>query len=79
MFEVNEIIESLRQALPPVFSRKETEKALGGILKASTLANLDSQGKGPPRKYLSNTVVYERGSFLVWLADRLSDSPGRPL
>ena len=74
-----EIIESLRQVLPPVFSRQTVEKVLGGIISARTLANLDCKKKGPPRKYLSNTVVYEKNGFLIWLAARLSDYPGSPL
>ena len=76
---IYEIIDKLRKSLPPVFSRKVAEAKLGGIISRRTLANLDSKRKGPRRKYLSNTVVYDRESFLGWLADRLSDSPGRSL
>ena len=79
MVNTNKIVELLRESLPPVFSRKTAERTLGGIISARTLANLDSQKRGPARKYISNTVCYERETFLSWLADRLSDQPGRPL
>lgn len=75
----NLIIESLRSNLPVVFSRKTVQESLGQIINARTLANLDCQKKGPPRKYLSKTVVYERESFLAWLEDKLSDEEGNAL
>jgi hypothetical protein len=67
------IIESLRQNLPPVFNRRTAQTALGDIINARTLANLDYLKQGPPKKYLGKTVVYERDSFLIWLSPRLSD------
>jgi hypothetical protein len=73
------IIESLRQNLPPVFNRRTVQVALGHIINARTLANLDYKKKGPPKKYLSKTVVYERDSFLTWLSSRLSDTEGKAL
>jgi len=73
------IIESLRQNLPPVFNRRTVQIALGQIISARTLANLDYQKKGPSKKYLGKTVVYERDSFLTWLSSRLSDAERRPL
>ena len=75
----NHIIDSLRLNLPPVFNRRKAQEVLGHIISARTLANLDCQKKGPPKLYLSKTVVYERDSFLVWLEPRLSDVEGRPL
>lgn len=75
----NLIIESLRSNLPVVFSRKTVQESLGQIINARTLANLDCQKKGPPRKYLSKTVVYERESFLAWLEGKLSDEEGNAL
>lgn len=75
----NLIIESLRSNLPAVFSRKTVQESLGQIINARTLANLDCQKKGPPRKYLSKTVMYERESFLAWLEGKLSDEEGNAL
>ena len=73
------IVENLRGALPTIFSRKAAQEYLGRIINARTLANLDCQKKGPPKKYLSKTVVYERDSFLDWLSARLSDEEGKAL
>ncbi len=73
------IIESLRLSLPPVFNRRRAQELLGHIISARTLANLDSLKKGPPKMYLSKSVVYERDSFLNWLEPRLSDQEGRSL
>ena len=73
------IIESLRNSLPPVFSRKVVQEIMGQIINARTLANLDCQKKGPPRKYLSKTVMYERETFLAWLEPKLSDEEGNAL
>lgn len=74
-----QIIESLKTNLPPVFSRRTAQESLGNIISARTLANLDSLKKGPPKKYLSKNVVYERDSFLEWLEARLSDKEGMSL
>ena len=73
------IIESLRNSLPPVFNRKTVQEMMGHIINARTLANLDCQKKGPPRKYLSKNVMYERETFLAWLEPKLSDKEGNAL
>lgn len=73
------IIEALRQSLPPVFNRRAAQAALGDIINARTLANLDYLKKGPPKKYLGKNVVYERDSFLAWLEPRFSDVEGAHL
>ena len=79
IISIAHIIESLHQNLPPVFNRRTVQIALGHIISARTLANLDYQKKGPPKKYLGKTVIYERDSFLTWLSPRLSDVERRPL
>lgn len=62
------VFNKLEQALPPVFSREEAARHLGGVLKAKTLSNIDADGKGPPVKIrIGKKVAYERGSFLRWL------------
>ena len=75
----DQIIESLKSNLPAVFNRRTAQESLGNIISARTLANLDSLKKGPPKKYLSKNVMYERDSFLEWLEPRLSDNEGEPL
>ncbi len=65
---VGTVILALEKALPPVFTRKVAAKMLGGVLAVGTLANLDSQKKGPARLRLKGRVAYEREAFLVWLS-----------
>lgn len=64
------MIEKLTRELPPFFTRRVAEKVLGGALKASTLANLDSQGLGPGGVNTGKTVLYERDGFVDWFFNR---------
>lgn len=66
------LLETLRKELPPVFTRKVAEAAIGGLVSAKTLSNCDSLGKGPSsRVIIGNKVGYERDVFLAWLKERL--------
>ena len=63
--------ERLEAALPPVFARAKIGAFSGGIIASGTMANLDSQGKGPSvRVRIGKQVGYERTSFLQWLRER---------
>jgi hypothetical protein len=68
----NVIIEQLTATLPPIFSRREICKYLGGLFSVGGLANLDCEGSGPPRVRVGRTVAYEKTSFLEWLRKRFS-------
>lgn len=66
------LIDSLRQELPPTFTRQFVCERLGGLLNVKTLANLDSLREGPARKIrIGKKIGYERGVFLDWLEKRL--------
>ena len=69
-----DLIDRLRSALPPTFTRKYICERLGGYLTPGTLANLDSQekSKGPGGIRAGKTVLYERERFLAWLERRLA-------
>ena len=67
----NDLIEQLRADLPIVFARKEIERLLPGVISSKTLANLSSQGIGPPSYRHGRTVIYEREAFLNWLSKRV--------
>jgi hypothetical protein len=57
-----------RNNMPPVFSREEASKLLGGLISANSLRNLDCQHKGPDTKVrIGKKVLYERDSFINWL------------
>ena len=67
--ENNECLFSkLRQSLPPIFSREEAAKHLGGIFRAATLRNIDMRGEGPKlRAKIGKKIAYERDDFIDWL------------
>lgn len=65
------IIEDLRRTLPVVFRRRDTPALIGGIIKYQTLANLQSQKKGPPFTKCNGRVIFSRDSFCDWLEGRL--------
>ena len=52
----------------PYVARTEVEKFSGGILKARTLANLDSQGKGPRGRFrVGRKVAYPAASLVEFM------------
>ena len=68
----NEIFwKNLEESLPVVFPRKAVSKLTAGFISSGTLANLDSQKKGPPVKVrMGKFVGYEKESFIAWLKGR---------
>jgi len=55
----------------PFVVRSDVALFSGGILQPKHLANLDSQGKGPPRRIrIGRKVAYPVDSLLRWLEDR---------
>ena len=71
MKENYDLIEKLKEELPIVFARKEIERLLPGVVSSKTLANLSSQGTGPPSYHHGRTVIYDRDVFLDWLSKRV--------
>ena len=63
-------LETLSKTLPPLISRDHVEKYLGGVITAKTLANLDSEGKGPKRMRIGRKVAYMTEDLLEWLSLR---------
>ena len=62
--------ENLRKSLPPIISRDHVEKYLGGVISSKTLANLDSEGKGPKRMRVGRKIAYFTEDLLEWLSLR---------
>lgn len=59
---------NLKSALPPVFTREEAARHLGGLLSAKTLNNIDYKGEGPEvRVRVGKKIGYERETFVQWL------------
>ena len=67
-----DVIRKLQQELPPVFSREAVPRLIPKVFSTQTLANLHSQGVGPPVIKCGRKACYERDSFLQWLQTRLS-------
>jgi len=67
----NEFIQKLHLELPPIFSRKAVPQLMPGVFASQTLANLSSQGKGPPTIRIGRQACYERDAFLRWLERRM--------
>lgn len=58
----------LESSLPPVFTREEAARHMGGLLSAKTLNNIDYRGEGPEvRVRVGKKVGYERETFVQWL------------
>lgn len=63
----------------PFVARTEIEVFSGGILKIKSLANLDSQGKGPAGRVRSGRkVCYKTSEVVKWLESRSAIIPERP-
>jgi hypothetical protein len=55
----------------PYVARSEVERFSGGILKSRTLANLDSQGKGPKGRFrVGKKVAYPALSVVEHMQER---------
>ena len=63
----SDIIAALDRKLPEAFGRSEVEKLMPGFIAAGTLANLDSQKKGPSCYKSRGKAIYTKESFLAWL------------
>lgn len=62
------LFDSIEAQLPPIFTRKEAARCLGGLLCASTLRNIDHRGEGPKvKERIGNKVLYDKNSFMEWL------------
>ena len=62
--------EYLKENLPPIISRDHVPKLLGGVISSKTLANLDSEGKGPKRIRIGRKVAYLREDLIEFLEKR---------
>lgn len=66
-------LQTIKNNLPPVFTRQTASKVIGGLMSAKTFSNLDAKGEGPQVKVkIGSKVGYERESFVRWLGERLS-------
>lgn len=65
-------LSGLRTSLPPIIPRIRVGELTGGAIAPQTLANLDSQGRGPAGAFLlGRKLCYPREEFLSWLEARI--------
>jgi predicted DNA-binding transcriptional regulator AlpA len=64
------VLSEIRLELPPIIARDQVYKLLGGVISGKTLANLDSDGKGPKRIRIGRKVAYKTDDLLEWLEAR---------
>ena len=62
-----QFLETVAERLGPFCTRREAEEAMSGLLKARTLANLDSKGIGPGGALHAKKVLYQKHNFIAWL------------
>ena len=67
-----EFINTLKGDLPPIISRKELPKYLGGVISQSLLRHADAKGQGPKVawKIGEHSVAYKTESLLEWIVLR---------
>ncbi len=71
--KVEEVIERLRRVLPPVFTRSEIERLTGGVIKKSSIANIEAaEGKIPGGFYMRRRRAYQLEPFLEWWAKQIT-------
>lgn len=54
-----------------VVARQEVSAFTGGVINEKTLANIDSNGEGPPSMKIGRKRVYEVLPFISWLEGRM--------
>ncbi|MBA2881908.1 hypothetical protein HNR65_002242 [Desulfosalsimonas propionicica] len=73
---LSETRELLIAALPPIFGRPKISHYLPGILSGKTVANLESQGEGPPSYQVGRRRFYKRETFVEWFISRMQQERG---
>ena len=63
----DEIIALMEQELPSYFPRNKIGDLTHGLIKAVTLANLETIKAGPPIHYMGRKACYVRSEFIEWL------------
>jgi predicted DNA-binding transcriptional regulator AlpA len=62
---------ALESELPSFITRTQVAEKLGGWIAVGTLANLDSEGRGPAgRVIMGRKVAYPRAELIAWLRQR---------
>lgn len=78
MFDIDKHLEELRQKWPSnIVARSEFNSFTGGAISPKTIANLESEGKGPKNKhFMGNKVVYRIDDAIDFLRSRIAFKGG---
>jgi hypothetical protein len=79
--KVREIIESLQQALPPIFLGSRADELTGGVVCWGTVQNKRSRREIPEECFARSAgrVLIIRDRFLEWWAGTLSEARRPPI
>jgi hypothetical protein len=71
--DIYDAIDEMKQRwTSTVIARSAVGEFSGGLISPRTLANLDSQGKGPPGKFnWGRKAAYPVNEFCEWLKGRI--------
>jgi len=65
----DQLIDELREELPPIWERPRTTQLTGGVVNSRTLANRMSQSEGPSGTFkMGRKVIIAREPFLEWFS-----------
>jgi predicted DNA-binding transcriptional regulator AlpA len=72
-------LKSLADKWPStIVSRDKIADFTGGLISKGTIANLDSEGQGPPKFYLGpRKIGYPIETLIPWLEDRIRKATAR--
>jgi hypothetical protein len=77
---LTDLLEELRQTLPPIWLGTRTDELTGGAIGWGTIQNRRSQRQAPEGAFVrsGNKVVVLRDKFLPWWISTLSDARQPP-
>ena len=70
---LDQFLENISRISPPMLSRLKVEEITGGVIKAKTLANIDSCPEADsiqPRIRMGGKVCYSKETFIAFLKRR---------
>jgi len=70
---MNDLIQSLESALPPVFAEQAIPDLMPGLYSRGYLANLRSRGEGPQCFKIGRRTMYRRDDFIDWLTSKMEE------
>ena len=68
----NPIVGLLSESLPPIIARKDVAKLTFRLVSAKTMANRDSLGTGPKKRFkMGKEVWYHKQQFIDFIVEHI--------